>query len=588
MRALIVPMMFAVFGAGIYVRVADLDTHFAHVDDIGVAATIFSHRSHWEDMENIRALVYAPEHDTSWKYQLARSADAHGLLPPLARAVGAFNSLWTIPISGWTYAPLQFFVTPLFISSDQEYRDVLFWGRMPSFLFGVVGLALIVLFYRHYEPDVHGWFSSLIALAVLAFSWENIVYAKQMESYAIGVPAAILLLMLLSKYLQCDLSWRAAVGFGITIGLLCLAQYQILFFLPAFFVALVVPRLRRWREHRGTLINLGLGIAVSSLVFLPVYMRYLSNLTGRGLSWVSGEYVFTWPHDGSWIEQLGYLGRFFIGNFITVFQSVNGFVSEGSALHVVFSVTLLILFVAGLIALITARSPTKRGIALFFLFSVLTWVALIILRKISFGPTRHTLILLPFFAVTIAEGFVYLSGKLRWFEIDCARQAYAAALLTLAMGTSCLLYFPVALAERRDVFDESDIAHVLKKYNVEAIFSADFTWNLQLMRSVYTQYPLYEHMTGWWPTGRNPVEAGTGTVAYVSHREPLTPERFDAVVDTVNRNPRTTALFAKYDHYEKIFTRELVSDREVCFSKKTKNGTNALYLYILKKTPVHR
>src|SRR5690606_3243572 len=100
----------------------------------------------------------------------------------------------------WTYAPFQFWFTPLLIHPDQTYREFLFWGRLPSVFFSVLGLALLAFFYRLYDRWKTG--RVFAALAILAFSWENIIHARQMHNYALGVTAFIALMVLLQAGLR--------------------------------------------------------------------------------------------------------------------------------------------------------------------------------------------------------------------------------------------------------------------------------------------------------------------------------------------------------------------------------------------------
>ena len=164
-------------GAGALARFWDLSWQFSHNDDIGVAKTILD-----------------------------------------ARMPGSLRALLAIPRQ-WTYAPVQFFLTFFLVRPDQGYREILFWGRLPSCLAAIGGLGAFAFFYRRFRED---WFPRMLpALALLAFSWQFIIYSKHMSNYAIGVTACIgMMILLLGLVQKPSLSWKGALGAGLVLSFL--------------------------------------------------------------------------------------------------------------------------------------------------------------------------------------------------------------------------------------------------------------------------------------------------------------------------------------------------------------------------------
>ena len=187
-------LLLAILATGIYARFVELEWHFTNVDDRGVAETIFKNRQ----------------------------TNEYGRFP--------------IP-TFYTYAPLQFLITPWLISDDQEYRDTIFWGRLPSCLLGILGLFFFIFFYRLYEKEHIS--RMFLPLALLACSWENIIHAKQMHNYAFGVTACIGVLILIFYNLSLKKISVAQTLINALLFTVCsYAHYQILPLIPCAYLTL--------------------------------------------------------------------------------------------------------------------------------------------------------------------------------------------------------------------------------------------------------------------------------------------------------------------------------------------------------------
>ena len=179
---------------GFYIRFVDLGTHFSDCDDNGVAYTILDTKTP-KDISEVRAIL--TEKASYPRLQILIKLDQLGLLEPLLSIEKHLKiaQFFIIPLR-WTYAPLQYIFTPIFISREQSYRETLFWGRFPSFVFSILSLILLIPLYRLFRKS--DYFQYLIlSLVLFTFSWEHIIYSKHMASYSIGVLSAILILYLL-------------------------------------------------------------------------------------------------------------------------------------------------------------------------------------------------------------------------------------------------------------------------------------------------------------------------------------------------------------------------------------------------------
>lgn len=587
MKRLAILLIALVLGLGIYARFCDLGTHFTHVDDIGVSLTILeSNRS--ISLEQIRTNIHEQSRQdyASLGSAALRAVDQLGLLAPgvaVAKyAVAAIN----VP-RGWTYAPLQFVTTPLLISEAQDYRTLLFWGRVPSFVLGILGLFLILRLHRKLHPP-HAFAYGLVSLCLLAFSWENIIYAKQMSSYAIGVVAAeLLLIQLLVSRARSERSRTGLLWIGAVPALLCYAQYQMLFLAPAYFLALLVA----WRAEGLKLPLMLRRLAVSGGTFvaivLPLYMLFVRKLSTRGLNWNIGphhEFLFSLP-DGTILERAGYVLTYLGRNSYLVLQSNLAFIPQGHPAFAFCSALLMGLLAVGCLSFCLTRDAAKRVLGTFFFGAAGTWLVLLVAQKITLSPTRHSLILLPFMALLVSEGVGFLAERAGGAARAEKRHAWTGIALAAALAVMFLGSFKQVIAERRDPFSEAEIKRVLHDYRVGTVAAYDYwTWNLDAMHLSADGWRLHGWPKLYFREGEQKSDdLWKSPIALVAHRAPLTPKDFETFIGEINatRGPKGQypSAFADYDL---LWSKEASSNVEVDFLPLTLNGANAYHCYIMQ------
>jgi hypothetical protein len=254
-------------GAGIFVRIVDLGTHFGHYDDLAVATTILEAKTRTSpDLNDIGDdfKVNMPPSVKDYKesvmslgitQRLSVPSWIHDVYrqPAVSAALRWVHGVTRVP-AHLTYAPLQFLITHHLVHPGQTYRETLFWGRLPSFIFGVLGLLLwIGLYHRLGQLRAPAAF---LGLAVLAFSWENIIYAKQMQTFSIGVPSLLcLLILLLHIHEQNNYTCLRMLICGFLLSSLSYAQYQVLFFVPAFLLTLFLSAWKQNPTHKARLVR---------------------------------------------------------------------------------------------------------------------------------------------------------------------------------------------------------------------------------------------------------------------------------------------------------------------------------------------
>jgi hypothetical protein len=545
------------------IRLSFLSSHFTHVDDIGVANSILKMKSPDMGYADLVKKIHDPQHQdfNSSKYKIFRAADKMKLLA-LGNTIKVFVC---IPVT-WTYAPLQFLFTPLFINTHQSYTQLLFGGRFPSFLAFVAAFGLMVYLCKKWFGQEYEIYA-LLGAVLLALSWENIIYSMQMESYLIGVAALIALIILYLEILEnANGDKKQALLSGVLVGLIFSAQYQILLFLPAFFISLFIDRRK----------NIFLMAGAFLTIFIPIYFLFFKDVMGRSLNWNVGphnEYLFQIKSVMGLFHQLKYGLLFFIKNLWVVTQSNLMMLSPDHPLMGLISFFLFAAMILGAVSLFASFEKHKKVFRLFFVISLLTWAALIILQKLTLSPTRHTFILQPLMILLVLEGLFFLKSK---WNPKFFQQGF---LIGIAVVSLLFLFdYPQFINSRRDPFNAKQLAAVLKKYQVSHVYSYDWTFNTQLMTqelphgTVYLIQELKNKDQQFVPLKR---------LALLSYRKPLNNDLYRSLIDDIRLKTKTSFIPGDLGQARLIYKDYRDSTVEADYLPKTHNGTNGYFLTIL-------
>jgi hypothetical protein len=561
-------ILVAIILAGVFARFYELPWHFAPYDDLGVAKTIMDYR--------------------------------HG---------GDFG--WFAVPSLWNYSPFQFLITPVFINLDQPYREFLFWGRLPSAVFGCLGLIALVCFYSRLYG--RATWKALPALALLSFSWENIIFAKQMHNYALGVAASVVLLIIFADHLRTkNFSLGKMSVSAVLLALLSTMQYSVLFLVPPFFGALFLYGIQQNSKKLTVLRNFVMSGLVFMLCFAPVaYVFLLHHIetNNAGLSdWNKGEnleFFFHLNDDMSFVQKLQYGVKFYLHNFYLILKMNTAVFSEDHPWFPFISNMFVGFFCLGAVSYFDTKNVRKKFLGAYFLGLLAVWFMLVAFQKVTLSPTRHSLILLPFIAITVSEGIGYPMDKWRhWRNRFCRTKknirCVVYAVITVLIFAIFVRYYPQFLKERRDPFNESEIADVLKEYEVDTVIPALWALQVEMLKDVRDHYDYYGKKVirgfkeyGLITDGVAPYKR----IAWISHRQKINPVLFEQVRDMLNRyiyvtnhirmsrqEPPLDLMRYPASTYRIIYQKEIDSNREIEFSNITKSGINGYFVYILERT----
>lgn len=474
----------------VFVRADKISTYTSEIDDHVVAVSILRAKEPI-DVSSIRYSIYDTSKSTfnSFPKRTLRKIDASHRLEKFLNTAGGVAVYFAVP-NQTTYAPAQFFFTKFLINKNQNLTTVLFWGRLPSLVFSLVGIFLFYFFIRKFFTKEIVSPAFIYAFLVLALSYEFVIYSKQMESYALGIPAFIgyswVLLNIFTR--NKILSAKQMILFGFLSGLFVWMQYQMLFFVVAGYAAIGIYQVRSKRINKKIITNTILSGIAFLIVFLPVYVLFLSKHTDHVSAHLSGgsktNFFFpalTYTNVWDYIWKPVY---FFFNNGLEVYNYMTLFLQPKSPGAILFLLINIILFVFGIYKITKDTNPTRRFFHLFIFLSFVIWILLVLKGGITFSPNRHSLILLPTFCIIIYSGFEWILQTIS----KPANKNLGYLLPLTALVLFCFNY-PSFISERKEPYLYTVTGDFFKKNAPDCIVTKDDI--LFLMPEIYNKIDVF-------------------------------------------------------------------------------------------------
>jgi hypothetical protein len=465
----------------VWSRWYNLDSYVSNIDDHLVASSILEAKRPL-DIIAIKSII----HDTSLTTynstakKFLRFSEANGHLDAILRRIDPVRPWFCVPNQS-TYAPFQFFFTQCLINKQQSLKQLLFWGRFPSFIFSILSLFMFVYLINKTSLSVVGQISSLPVIAIYAFSFESIIYSKQMESYAIGLFASVLLLIVLLKILRESPNYELKNWLKVSMlfAVMIYMQYQMLIyvFAAAFTLFIYYYYNTKKGEHKIFYNRIFFSGLLFVLFIAPVYVLFISKHSNHAaVQWYQGpnaEYLFDLRVAHGYLDQVYYTARFFLINCVEVFLNNCSFYS-GSNLAINFimrSVLLLfsVFFVYGLVVIFKSTDKYNKYLGLFLFVFLFVWLFFTVLGKFTMSPTRHTLILLPMFCLVCHFGltaFIQLISNHRLFIF----LIYITTCFMIFSFTKSIRWF---LDDRKELFTQAGIVNIIKSRQPDYIVTTN-------------------------------------------------------------------------------------------------------------------
>ena len=478
---------------GIFIRFNGLNKQMTEGDDIGVASFITISEDNSITVEYILNKIN-DRNNSSFNapmHKFFRSLNKHELLMPFLPYVNKMIQTLAIP-RAWTYAPFQYLITPHLISQNQSYQQVLFWGRFPSFIFASLAIFLMLVFFLKINAR-NIFLACFSSLMLLIFSLENIIYSRHMSNYALGVLAAILLILILIFIIENKTNnFKKGIIIGLALAVISNMQYQIIFLIPVFFIVWLFEIIKNENNNRKNILKTFLSKQFLMYIFsficyfcfmLPSLILFVIPKAQLGLSKSVGIphnfYFDAFGMDGVW-ETIKYSAIFFSKNGFVVFRYITSYMSYDNVFFNISAFIILILTVLGFIRMIYSKYNLVRNLGYFFVGSLLVTVVLIIINNIPLSPTRHYLIYLPYIAICVGFGiseiYAFIQSK---FKIKL-EFFFTFVLIFLFLAPFLSDYFKIT-SDRKDNFSEKMLCELTRKYDPKYVIAQDLETNLMFM-----------------------------------------------------------------------------------------------------------
>lgn len=444
-----------------------------------------SHFTHYDDLFGPYLLNVVQQYDEYFFYQQIQKYTSNNFLQTVASTTidipfifsltKVFLGAMSIALIS-TFAPLQFLLTGVLILFSNSYESFLILSRLPSLIFSFLCLLMILKIANNFEDKVYSNIFTVTGFFFLTTSWMFLIYSSQGENFILGVLSILIIIHMMLKINLSQFSiWRSCLV-GIFLSVLCLAQYQIFFFLPAFYIAILLS------SKNGNILVIAIKLLPALLInLLSVILIYFIFLKERlamnpGVHWnagPNGEFLYQ-PNANNILESISYTSEFFFINSFKVLFGILGFTSELNGFSVFYVALVLLISVIGFFDLV--RQKNFRKLSIFVLVSILTWIFLIVIQKLTFSPTRHSLALLPVVLILVSSGIHLISSI-----FDMKFKNFKLIFASIIVGISLSFYFlnfDEIRESRRDGFQLVNIKSLIKENNVEYIAAYGHTTNL--------------------------------------------------------------------------------------------------------------
>ncbi len=364
----------------------------------------------------------------------------------------------------WTYAPMQFLLTGILVSSDFSNELNIVLGRLPSLIFTMLTIYFMYIVLKcKFHENKH---LIVFGFVCIAMSWEMTVYSAQMEPYAISCMVVTLFMYLSrTKVIWCEKDfYRYCILFSVA----CYAHYQIAIFFIAFFLAYIVLKYKEesiffWRVYLK-------GFCISVFCFIPLIYKYYTlsvgqeiNYLTRGINWnvgIGNIFLFKIKND-SLVDQISYVFQYFSEN---TFYCLKYFLLPDLMGSNLLAGMFFLIFLTGIISCFIKKDRYSDNdiISLTFAVALLVFVILILKEKMVLGPSRHTMILIPVFIYFMCQGFQYISRYTNKKIVDVL--IYGSVIFIIFGG---VYVFPSEVSNRFNYYSQNRIEKIIDEYDAK-------------------------------------------------------------------------------------------------------------------------
>ena len=558
---------------------------FSHPDETSVVERIL-------DEKEYSALYLEKKNNLSknknigFKFKIANYLDELGILKPLFK-------FFLIPINA-TQAPLPYILMYPLINENNSFYENLLYSKTLPIITSILSTVILFFFLKKFFFDKELIFFALIPSFLLSVSFEKIIFSQSLMNYPYGIFSFIIMLLILLNSLS-DKNNKSVLNFFI-LFLLCLTNYQIIFFLPAYYLTIYFFNFNLFR-YETYLKRRIYQFSLEPLLLLFLIILFLLpfiNLQWSGYNdWTLGinkQFDYNLSNFTNFYDKFIFSLNFFLINFGIVFIKISSFTSENSFLHYPIGYIYIILFCIGLIDLFISKNESKKFVSFFIICIFISYFFLIYFNKVPLSPTRHNLILLVLFVFVSNFGIFRVYTLLNiYFKLYLQR--FFPIIIILIISSIFYLNFFNELKNRTKIINNDELIQIINVHKINKIFSYGAYYEPRLINDIYYEKEIFlsyfHYMLNYYNKRNN-----TFLNYKISKNQFVKLSKNENILFISNRFPldedHILFLFEKYQIQSELFKLTLLDKKEIStkyeleYSNLTNNGSNDIYYYIYK------
>ena len=167
---------FLIFLLGTISRIDNVKNHFTHVDDIGVAKVIIDSKEN-PIIKNIFDKNHT-NYNNKYKVKIREYFKEDDVILKIFRNVFPYFSVSYY----YSYSPVQFIFTNLFLEFGDNYEQFKINGRLPSFILSILSFVIFFRLGKKFFESKENYIL-LFCLSIFYLSWEYIFVSSLMYNY---------------------------------------------------------------------------------------------------------------------------------------------------------------------------------------------------------------------------------------------------------------------------------------------------------------------------------------------------------------------------------------------------------------------
>lgn len=490
--------LFALFAVLVWfgwLRLWKLQTHATTPEDLSVAAHyLAAERAYQYDSLHQR---YAQQATTQKNltggqhHNLLQLLDSWGLLKPGHTGVSyAYKALANTLYGG--AAPALHIIGAALVTQSQSYGEVKFFGRLPAAICSILALAAIPIVARRLTRNHFSWVP-LIAMLMMATSWQQFWLARQMGTHTAGMLAILIMVARLAWVCRFNFKHSPAWHDALLITILVLFHYQVVYYVPAYIVAVLLygnsTAPTSWRVRNAMLTSFWL------LLFLVPLAFILKINPEPAMPWyqAEGDYIFHWLPKASLWQQAQHFLLFWLWAAHDLVTSHLGFLPPDMGMKEYGWVLIPVIFY-GIWKHHNTEHSINKAVVWYAIVATVTWVVLGTVWHISVRPGTQTALWAPLLMLFAAQGMVSividavtagiaLVSKTAHPNWRYGISAWFIGTLVVGAVSGYMLYFRYIRHEWSDVFGlgKASMMQLQRSYPSSLLISTDWTLNAGML-----------------------------------------------------------------------------------------------------------